>query len=132
MMAVIFCVGYFAGIRGQSEHINISMAEFCEEELHTLQTGGQDLVGLKFCGPMVPFNKANPLKLGKTSLKPGQAAVRAITEDPTAGHEGFCPFSIIQFYLSKCHPEAKKFYAKASCTQKMTLDLKKDYPDKDI
>ena len=47
MMAVIFCVGYFAGIGRQSEHIiNISKAEFCQEELQTLPGDTRSRLGL--------------------------------------------------------------------------------------
>ena len=124
-MVVIFIIGYFAGIRGQTEHVNITMEEFCIEEEHTLESGGQDLVGLKYCGPMIPFNKARQLKLGKTTLKPGQAAVKAITEDPNAGETRLDPFQLIQFYLSKCNPDAKKLYAKPF-TAKQRINLQKE------
>jgi len=107
-LCVIFILGFYCGLRGSKEHIDLStediyIGEYQEED-------GEDLVGLKWAGVRVPFSKVGQLNLKNTKIKEQNDVVLTFVEDPT--HDCWDPFRVFCFYLSKCHPKATKFYGR--------------------
>jgi len=107
----LFILGYYCGLRGSQEHTELAMAMVVSGE-YSLEDGGEDLAGLKYIGISVPFHKARQLQLGKTSLPSDAMRVHSVAEDPT--NSVFCPFKILTKYLSHCHPNTLKVYAKVA------------------
>jgi len=70
---------------------------------------GEDLNGLKYFAIKVPFSKAKQLKLKSTRLPVDEDVLLSVVEDPQ--HDCWNPFAVFCFYVTKCHPRAKKFYA---------------------
>jgi hypothetical protein len=110
-LVVTFILGYYVGLRGSQEHVDLMMA-MTECGVYTVEDGGVDLAGLKYFGVRVPYHKANQLKLGNTSLPVEAMKLHTVAEDPSNGV--FDPVAIVSKYLDRCHPKATKFYAKVA------------------
>ena len=108
VICMIFALGFYCGLRGSEEHINL-MTENVFIGEHTA-ADGEDLNGLRHVGIKVPFSKAKQLKLKQTRLPKDEAVLLTFVEDPH--HDCWCPFQVFCYYFSKCHPNAKKFYGR--------------------
>jgi hypothetical protein len=117
-LVVIFIMGYYVGLRGSNEHVDLMMADVIPERQFTLEGDGPQLAGLRYCGVRVPFHKMKQLKLGSTTMSAEQQQYYTIAEDPN--NTIFCPWKLVSFYLSRCHPNATKFYAKAMTKSQIT------------
>jgi len=107
-ICVIFILGFYCGLRGSKEHIDLSIDDIYIGEYQ--DEDGEDLVGLKWAGVRVPFSKVGQLNLKNTKVKEQNDIVLTFVEDPV--HDCWDPFQVFCFYLDKCHPQAKKFYAR--------------------
>jgi len=123
LMLVIFINGYYVGLRGSQEHVQLMLGDIVRDAQYTLEHG-PELAGLHYCGVQVPFHKMKQLKLGSTTMSSDQEQVFTIAEDPN--NDVFCPWKIYQLYLSRCHPNATKFYAKPF-TPKQREDWKAEH-----
>ena len=126
-LVVTFILGYYVGLRGSQEHVDLMMA-MTERGVYTVEDGGVDLAGLKYFGVRIPYHKANQLKLGNTSLPVEAMKLHTVAEDPSNGI--FDPVAIVSKYLDHCHPNATKFYAKPA-TKAQIASYVKEY-GKDI
>ena len=115
LMMAIICHGYYCGLRGQKEHYELSM-EHIRFGVFS-HKHGPELSGLNWGGIFIPIHKTQKLKLGHTTLDRDVPKVLIYSEDP---YSQLCPWMIIKKYLSKCHPDAKNFYARpARCNEKV-------------
>jgi len=122
-LVVTFILGYFIGLRGSQEHVDLMMA-MTESGVYTVEDGGVDLAGLEYFGVRIPYHKANQLKLGNTSLPVEAMKLHTVAED--ASNEVFDPVAIVKKYLDHCHPKATKFYAKVA-TKTQIASYVKEY-----
>jgi len=92
-LCVIFILGFYCGLRGSKEHIDLSIDDIhigeCQDE------DGEELVGLKWAGVRVPFLKVGQLNLKNTKIKEQNDVVLTFVEDPT--HECWDPFRVFCF-----------------------------------
>ena len=109
-ICVIFILGFYCGLRGSEEHIDLSIDDICALAGECQDEDGEDLVGLKWAGVQVPFSKIGQLNLKNTKVKEQNDIILTFVEDPV--HDCWDPFQVFCFYLDKCHPKAKKFYAR--------------------
>ena len=116
-------MGYYVGLRGSQEHVDLMMANIVKTSQFT-QEHGPDLCGLKYSGVQVPFHKMKQLKLGSTTMSAEQEQLFSIPEDPF--NDIFCPYTILQFYFSRCHPSATKLYAQV-LTPKQREEWKQEH-----
>jgi len=108
LICVIFILGYYCGLRGSSEHIDLSsemvyMGEYQVED-------GEELAGLRWAGVKVPFSKTNQLNMNNTKLPSDQDVLLTFVEQPD--HDCWDPYDIFCFFVDHCHPHARKFYGR--------------------
>lgn len=108
VICIIFVLGFYCGLRGSDEHVNLMTENIFMGEYTAAD--GEDLCGLKYVGIKVPFSKAKQLKLKCTRLPKDEDVLLTFVEDPR--HDCWCPFQVFCFYVDKCHPLATKFYAR--------------------
>lgn len=108
LICVIFILGYYCGLRGSSEHIDLD-CEMVYIGEYTVEDG-PDLAGLKWGGVKVPFSKTNQLNMKNTRLPVDQDVLLTFVEQPE--HDCFDPFAIFCHFLNHCHPNAKKLYGR--------------------
>ena len=118
---MIFTNGFFCGLRGREEHADLPM-DAVRQGTYTEEQGA-DMEGLEFNGLNLAYHKALQLKLTSTSLPPNTKTDITYCENPFGI---FCPVKFTRFFLSKCHPEAKKFYG-AIATPNQREAYKKKY-----
>jgi len=105
LITIIFILGYYCGLRGSSEHIDLDSEMVCIGE-HTVEDG-PELAGLKWAGVKVPFSKTNQLNMSNTHLPVDEDVLLTFVEQPW--HDCFDPHAIFCFFVAHCHPKAKKF-----------------------
>ena len=108
LLCIIFILGFYCGLRGSTEHVELMTEHVYVGEFTAAD--GEELCGLRYGGVKVPFSKTAQLKLKNARLPADQDVMLPFSEDPQ--HDCWCPFQIFCFYISKCHPNAKKFYAR--------------------
>jgi len=108
LRCTIFTTGYYPALRGKTEQADLLM-ENCHLGFY-LPEDGEALSGLEWAGVAVPWSKTQQLNLKKVIIERNENVLLTWVEDPT--HKVWCPVRHWKFYLSKCHPEAKKFYGR--------------------
>jgi hypothetical protein len=127
-LVVIFVLGFYIGLRGSQEHVEL-MTAITETGSYTIDEGGVELSGLNYFGVRIPYHKANQLKLGNTSLPVEAMKLHTVTEDPS--NTIFDPYAIVKKFIDHCHPNATKSYAKPA-TKKQRQEYKRAFPDRDV
>ena len=107
VLCVIFIFGFYLGLRGSSEHLNLMTEQLYIGE-YTMEDG-QELAGLRWGGVKVPFSKTKNLKLSNTRLPRDQDVVLSFVEDACPWWD---PWHVLCFFIDHCHPRATKVFAR--------------------
>ena len=118
---MIFTNGFFCGLRGREEHADLPM-DAVRQGTYTEEQGA-DMEGLEYNGLNLAYHKAMQLKLTSTSLPPQTKTDITYCENPFGV---YCPVKFTRHFLSKCHPDAKKFYG-AIATPNQREEYKKKF-----
>ena len=108
LICVIFVLGYYCGLRGSSEHINLDIENVYIGEC-TVEDG-PELAGLRWAGVKIPFSKTLQLNMKTTTLPKDQDVLLTFVETPH--HDCWDPFAVFCHFIRHCHPRAKKFYGR--------------------
>jgi len=108
LICVIFILGYYCGLRGSSEHIDLDIEMIYLGE-YTVEDG-PELAGIKWGGVKVPFSKMNQLNMTNCKLPRDQDVLLTFAEQPD--HDCFDPHAVFCHFIAHCHPKAKKFYGR--------------------
>jgi len=107
VLCVIFVFGFYLGLRGSTEHMNLMVDQLYIGEYS--MEDGPDLAGLRWGGVKVPFSKMKQLKLSNTRLERDQDVVLSFVENPDPVWD---PWQVLCFFIDHCHPRATKVYAR--------------------
>jgi hypothetical protein len=107
-MMVQFVLGRYVAFRGSKEH-----HELLHDHVHRRIYGkndGPDLEGLNYYGIKVDEDKMNQLGFDKGTLPPNATHLLSFCENPK--DTIFDPVAFFDFYIDRCHPDARFFLAR--------------------
>jgi len=128
---IVFCMGYYCGLRGGEEHAMLMMADVGVGYFTSADAPTPAHVGLRYVWVDVHFSKTEQLGVHKTSVSSTQRTRMIIpTEIKVAG---WTPTDwIIDDYLAHVHPDANRFYCKYIQSASKRVAINKELKSRDI